>query len=47
MLREQLVAANEANADMADDLRKITEDWNVMKEELREKEADWKKDQKV
>ena len=47
MLREQLVAANDANADLADDLRKVTEDWNMMKEEMREKEAGWKEDQKV
>ena len=47
MLREQLVAANDANADLADDLRKVTEDWNMMKEEVREKEAGWREDQKV
>ena len=47
LLRDQLSAANDANADLSEDLSKMTDDFNALKEELILKEAQWLEERKV
>ena len=47
MLREQLVAANDANTDLTEDLRRVTADWNAVKEKLRQKEVQFRDEEEV
>ncbi|XP_078065108.1 rootletin-like, partial [Mustelus asterias] len=45
LLREQLNEANMANRALGEDLRKLTEDWTLAREELDAKQADWRREE--
>uniref|UniRef100_UPI00398EEC9C rootletin-like n=1 Tax=Pristiophorus japonicus TaxID=55135 RepID=UPI00398EEC9C len=45
LLREQLEQANAANQALSEDLRKLTEDWSMAREELEMKETDWRREE--
>ena len=47
MLREQLETANESNEALTNDLQKVTDDWNDVKEKLKTTEEQWKEEQEV
>lgn len=47
MLREQLEQAGLANEALSQDIRKLTADWAKAREELEQKESDWRREEEV
>lgn len=47
MLREQLDQANSANQALSEDIRKLTADWTKAREELEQREVDWRREEEV
>lgn len=47
MLREQLEQAGLANEALSQDIRKLTADWTKAREELEQKESDWRREEEV
>lgn len=47
MLREQLEQASVANEALSQDLRRLTADWTKAREELEQKESDWRREEEV
>lgn len=47
MLREQLEQANVANAALSEDIRKLTADWARARDELEQREAEWRREEEV
>ncbi|XP_069775013.1 rootletin-like isoform X7 [Narcine bancroftii] len=47
MLREQLDQANCANVTLSEDIRKLTSDWAKAREELEQKELDWRHEEET
>lgn len=47
MLREQLEQANVANAALSEDIRKLTADWTRARDELEQREAEWRREEEV
>uniref|UniRef100_A0AAY4B2Q4 Rootletin-like coiled-coil domain-containing protein n=1 Tax=Denticeps clupeoides TaxID=299321 RepID=A0AAY4B2Q4_9TELE len=47
MLREQLEQAGLANQALSQDIRRLTVDWTKAREELEQREADWRKEEEV
>ncbi|KAL7976178.1 hypothetical protein Chor_008275, partial [Crotalus horridus] len=45
MLREQLEQANVANQALSEDIRKLTMDWTKAREELQQREAEWRREE--
>ncbi|XP_023803825.1 rootletin-like, partial [Cyanistes caeruleus] len=45
MLREQLEQANVANAALSEDIRKLTADWARARDELEQREAEWRREE--
>eukprot|EP00079_Xenopus_tropicalis_P013494 XP_002942031.3 PREDICTED: rootletin-like [Xenopus tropicalis] len=45
MLREQLDQANSANQALSEDLRKLTADWTKAREELEQRESEWRREE--
>uniref|UniRef100_A0A3B1IVJ3 Rootletin-like coiled-coil domain-containing protein n=1 Tax=Astyanax mexicanus TaxID=7994 RepID=A0A3B1IVJ3_ASTMX len=47
MLREQLEQASLANEALSQDIRRLTADWTKAREELEQREADWRREEEV
>lgn len=47
MLREQLEQAGVANEALSQDIRRLTTDWTKAREELEQKESDWRREEEV
>lgn len=47
MLREQLEQAGVANEALSQDIRRLTADWAKAREELEQKESDWRREAEV
>lgn len=47
MLREQLEQAGLANEALSQDIRRLTADWTKAREELEQKELDWRREEEV
>lgn len=47
MLREQLEQAGVANEALSQDIRRLTADWTKAREELEQKESDWRREEEV
>lgn len=47
MLREQLEQASLANEALSRDIRRLTADWTKAREELEQKESDWRREEEV
>ena len=47
MLREQLEQAGLANEALSQDIRRLTADWTKAREELEQREADWRREEEV
>lgn len=47
MLREQVDQANVANQALSDDIRKLTVDWTKAREELQQRESEWRREEEV
>lgn len=47
MLREQLEQAGVANEALSQDIRRLTADWTRAREELEQKESDWRREEEV
>lgn len=47
MLREQLEQAGLANEALSRDIRRLTVDWTKAREELEQKESEWRKEEEV
>lgn len=47
MLREQLEQAGIANEALSQDIRRLTTDWTKAREELEQKESDWRREEEV
>lgn len=47
MLREQLEQASLANEALSQDIRRLTADWTKAREELEQKESDWRREEEV
>lgn len=47
MLREQLEQAGLANEALSRDIRRLTADWTKAREELGQKESDWRREEEV
>lgn len=47
MLREQLEQAGLANEALSQDIRRLTADWTKAREELEQKESDWRREEEV
>lgn len=47
MLREQLEQAGVANEALSQDIRRLTADWTKAREELEQKESDWRREAEV
>lgn len=47
MLREQLEQANMANQALSEDIRKLTMDWTKAREELQQRETEWRREEEV
>lgn len=47
MLREQLEQAGLANEALSQDIRRLTADWTKAREELDQKESDWRREEEV
>lgn len=47
MLREQLEQAGVANEALSQDIRRLTADWTKAREELEQKELDWRREAEV
>lgn len=47
MLREQLEQASVANEALSQDIRRLTADWTKAREELEQKESDWRREAEV
>lgn len=47
MLREQLEQAGLANEALSRDIRRLTSDWTKAREELEQKESDWRREEEV
>ena len=47
MLREQLEQAGLANEALSQDIRRLTTDWTKAREELDQKETDWRREEEV
>lgn len=47
MLREQLEQAGLANEALSQDIRRLTVDWTKAREELEQKESDWRREEEV
>lgn len=47
MLREQLEQAGLANEALSHDIRRLTADWTKAREELEQKEVDWRREEEV
>lgn len=47
MLREQLEQANVANAALSEDIRKLTADWARARDELEQREEEWRREEEV
>lgn len=47
MLREQLEQAGLANEALSQDLRRLTVDWTKAREELEQRESDWRREEEV
>lgn len=47
MLREQLEQAGLANEALSHDIRRLTADWTKAREELEQKESDWRREEEV
>uniref|UniRef100_A0A8C6SC25 Rootletin-like coiled-coil domain-containing protein n=1 Tax=Neogobius melanostomus TaxID=47308 RepID=A0A8C6SC25_9GOBI len=47
MLREQLEQASLANEALSQDIRRLTVDWTRAREELEQRESDWRKEEEV
>lgn len=47
MLREQLEQANVANAALSEDIRKLTADWARARDELEQREVEWRREEEV
>ena len=47
MLREQLEQASLANEALSQDIRRLTIDWTKAREELEQRESDWRKEEEV
>lgn len=47
MLREQLEQANVANAALSEDIRKLTADWARTRDELEQREVEWRREEEV
>lgn len=47
MLREQLEQAGLANEALSQDLRRLTADWTKAREELEQRESDWRREEEV
>ena len=47
MLREQLEQAGLANEALSQDIRRLTADWTKAREELDQKETDWRREEEV
>lgn len=47
MLREQLEQAGLVNETLSQDIRGVTADWTRAREELEQKEADWRREEEV
>lgn len=47
MLREQLEQAGAANEALSQDIRRLTADWTKAREELEQKESDWRREAEV
>ncbi|KAM4012010.1 LOW QUALITY PROTEIN: rootletin-like, partial [Anomaloglossus baeobatrachus] len=45
MLREQLDQANAANQALSEDLRKLTSDWSKARDELEQRESEWRREE--
>lgn len=46
-LREQLEEAHQTNEALTNDLQKLTNDWEQMREEMLCKEEEWKEEEQV
>lgn len=47
MLREQLDQANTANQALSEDIRKLTADWTKARDELEQREVEWRREEEV
>lgn len=47
MLREQLEQAGLANEALSQDIRRLTADWTKAREELEQRESDWRREEEV
>lgn len=47
MLREQLEQANTANQALSEDIRKLAADWSKAREELEQREGEWRREKEV
>lgn len=47
MLREQLEQAGLANEALSLDIRRLTADWTKAREELEQRESDWRREEEV
>ena len=47
MLREQLEQSGLANEALSQDIRRLTADWTKAREELDQKETDWRREEEV
>ena len=47
MLREQLEQAGLANEALSQELRRVTVDWTKAREELDQRESDWRREEEV
>lgn len=47
MLREQLEQAGLANEALSQDIRRLTADWSKSREELEQRESDWRREEEV
>lgn len=47
MLREQLEQVGLANDALSQDIRRLTADWTKAREELEQKETDWRREEEV
>ena len=47
MLREQLDQATAANQQLTSDIHKLTQDWQRAREDLENKEAEWREEEQV
>ncbi len=47
MLREQLEQVGLANEALSQDIRRLTADWTKAREELEQRESDWRREEEV